>query len=255
MKIFFAFLILLTAIETPAPTTPVIGARMVVAAAGGGGGTYPSGLLGLWHLDEGSGASRADSVNSTTLTDNGTVGSAAGKINNAATFAAANTTQFLSAAANANINTGSGSWTFGIWANLSDTAVTHGIAAKGAQDAYMEWGIAYNAGLDTFTASMKDLAKSVTGVTTFTTSGWHLVIIWYDSGADTFNIQIDNDAGATTTAVGGGNTTTTGTLKFGRELGGNWMEGSLDNAFFYRQVLTSGQRTTIWNSGSGLAGP
>src|SRR4051812_15505774 len=148
-----------------------------ISCASGGGGTYPSGLVGLWHLDEGSGLSRADSVNSTTLTDVNTVGSAAGKISNAASFPAANTTKELTAANNANIG-GYTDFSFGFWCNFTDTTANHGIVGKGAQDAYLEYVFAYNAGTDSIQLAVRDLGVTVINTNaTFTATGvWHFVV-------------------------------------------------------------------------------
>jgi hypothetical protein len=224
-----------------------------IGGGGGGGGGYPSGLKGLWHMDE-VGGNRADSVNSTTLTDNASVGSATGILSNAASFGAGNSTQFLSAASNANITAG-GDFTAGGWFNLSDTAANHGLVSKGAQDAYEEYSILYNAGGDQCRAFMRDLGTQVASSLTFTATGvWHFAAIIYDSTAATFKIRVDTTVD-TTSSVPGVNTTTTGTLKFGRTNGATWMEGLLDNWFFYQRALSSGELDTIYNSGSGLAGP
>lgn len=226
--------------------------RTVVS--GGGGGTYPSGLTSLWHLDEGSGATRADSVTSNDLTDVNTVGSAAGKINNAAVYAAGNTSQELTRTSTASLSSYT-DWTFGFWFNLSDTAANHGLVGKGAQDAYLEFVFAYNSGTDSIQLAVRDLGTTIISTNTFTTTNvWHFVAGGYDSVAGKFWLSLDNTAKEESGSVAA-NTTTTGTLKLGHGFG-NWTEGMIDNAFWYKnKSLSSGEISTIYNSGSGLAGP
>lgn len=215
-------------------------------------GGYASGLKGLWHMDEGSGLSRADSVNSTTLTDNATVGSSTGILGNAASFGAGNASQYLSAVSNPNITCGA-DYSVGGWANLTEFTANHGIASKGADDAYEEFSIIYNGGGDNFRGFHRDLTVQVASSVTFTTSGWHFVALVYDGTAATFRIYVDGVVDTTPT-VPGPNTTTTGILKFGRTKP-VWMEGWLDNWFLYQQALTNAQLDAIYNGGTGLAGP
>ena len=219
-----------------------------------GGGSYPSGLTGLWHLDEASG-NRADSVNSTTLTDVNTVGSATGKLSNAASFPQGNSDKELTAANNSNIG-GYTDFTVGFWFKMFDTSANHGILGKGAQDSYLEYVFAYNAGTDSIQMAVRDLGVTVinTNATFTATNVWHFAVGGYDSVAGKFFLSIDNQAKEQSASVAA-NVTTTGTLKIGHGFG-NWMEGLVDNVFFYKnKALSAGEISTIYNGGSGLAGP
>src|SRR5262252_1520277 len=86
-------------------------------------------LISYWKLDEVSG-SRVDTKGTNTLTDNNTVTSTTGIINNAASFAAASS-EYLSLASNATVQTGDIDFTITAWVKMTTKAALAGhIVAK-----------------------------------------------------------------------------------------------------------------------------
>lgn len=88
--------------------------------SGGGPPPYPTllpNLVAQWKMNDASGANIADSIGSYTLTQAGTVGSAAGKIGNCRTFNG--TTQYGVVAADATIAGVNSSFTWSTWVYLT----------------------------------------------------------------------------------------------------------------------------------------
>jgi len=206
------------------------------------------GLLSYWKLDEGSGASRLDSSgNGNTLTDHNTVGSVAGKIANAGSFAAAST-QYLDCSVN-NMQSSNADFTYTAWAKLASkpteaTIVTNGFPgfclryAGGATDRFR-----YQFGLTSATAD--NFGSPSTGI-------WYFIVGWFDFTAQKLNIQINNGAIDQNDPVGidaGG-----ATVEMGRRTVNYW-DGDIDEVGIWNRVLTADERTSLYNNGSGLTYP
>jgi hypothetical protein len=100
-----------------------------VAAAGGCDTVNDGSLVAYWRLDEASG-NATDTKGSSTLTDNNTVTSAAGKISTSRQFTAANS-EFLSIADNAALSTGNIDFWIGGWIYNDSLSGQRMIASKG----------------------------------------------------------------------------------------------------------------------------
>ncbi|MDA2917638.1 hypothetical protein MYX64_12505, partial [Nitrospinae bacterium AH_259_B05_G02_I21] len=85
-------------------------------------------LKAHWKLNEASGT-RSDSHGSNDLTDNNTVGQAAGKIGNAADFIRVNS-EYLSIADNADVSAGDVDITWALWVWLDDNTNSHSLIGK-----------------------------------------------------------------------------------------------------------------------------
>lgn len=86
-----------------------------------------------------------------------------------------------------------------------------------------------------------------------TDSSWHHLIAWYDHTAQTVNLKIDNGTTVTTSWTGGTQTTTGVFSLFSNSGTGNYYTKWLDEVGFWKRVLTSGEITSLYNSGAGLA--
>ncbi len=89
---------------------------------------------------------------------------------------------------------------------------------------------------------------------------WILIVAWHDGENDTINIQINDGTVDTLSSVVGGiqtaNTsvkTGIGTRDGGGAAGNNNFNGSIDQTAIWCRVLTSAERTALYNSGAGLA--
>lgn len=236
--------------------------------------TLLTSLVGYWTLDEAS-STRADSTaNANTLTDNNTVTQAVGKVTNAAQFTAANS-EWLSHTDNAALSTGDIDFTIACWCYF-DT-VTGGDAGRVLVSRFLtggnqrEYALYYNLADHTpnnrFTFAVSSAGTSATvtnlNATTFgaaSTATWYFVVAWHDSVNNTLNIQINNgtvDSAAYSAGVFdstapfalGSLFTTNATTPLYR------MDGRIDEVGFWKKVLSSTERSTLYNSGNGITYP
>lgn len=220
-------------------------------------------LVAYWKLDEASG-SRADTVGSNTLTDNNSVGQNTGKISNCAQFNAASS-RYLSIADNTAISMGDVDCTFMVWVYFDNkTASINGqrFFSKDDNGTNREYLVGYENTANKFTiivwgsssgGNFKQVYATSFGAPSNST--WYCIFAWHDATANTVNISVNNGTtdstahttgiydGAAALQIGGYNSTA------------QFMDGRLDEMGIWKRVLTSGERTALYNGGSGLAYP
>lgn len=219
-------------------------------------------LESYWKLDEASG-NALDAHGSNELTDNNTVGSAAGKISNARDFELANS-EYFSRADNASLSTGDIDFTFSAWLNFESLPVSCGILGKWGAAGSREYILYYIGGatnrLQFYVSNDGTAFTSVTASNhgAITTGTWRNVVCWHDSVNN--QIGIAGNAGTANTA-----SHTTGVSDGAQEFvigrdsggapGGIYFDGLIDEVGFWKRVVTSGERTELYNGGNGLAYP
>lgn len=217
-------------------------------------------LEGYWKLDEASG-NRADSHGANTLSDNNTVLSATGKLNSAADFERGNS-EFLSCADNASLSVGGTSWTFSAWINLeSNTALMAVLAKVGAND--HEYDLIVRGDLDGIARGRVTSASGFANVVTVTgtspgalsTGQWYFLVYWLDISAQTLNLQINNGT-VNSVACTHQSYDSTAQFRIGDSATNNFFfDGLIDEVGFWKRVLTTQERTDLYNGGNGLAYP
>lgn len=217
-------------------------------------------LVSYWKLDEASG-NALDAHGSNDLTDNNTVGSGTGKINNARDFEADNS-EYFSHAHNSDFSVAGGiSFTWAAWINAENLDTTQTVLCKydntfeGSD--YVLW---YVSGIAKFQWIVYD---GVGGQTDMTDDGhfgpstgtWYHIVAWYDADVDEIGIAINAEA-AWTAAASSGPAGTSSAFNMGRlvDIGFDW-DGRIDEVGFWKRVLTSTERTQLYNGGAGLAYP
>jgi hypothetical protein len=211
-------------------------------------------LNAYWNLDETSGTRFDKTSNSNDLTDNNTVGSATGKISNAGDFVAANS-EYLSVANNASLQTGDIDFTIAFWVYF-DSLTANIIASKrdgsGSEyQIYMGGSSPYRIKFAVFNPSLSVVEDTSLGTPSLST--WYFIVCWYDSAANTLNIQSNNGTVVTATGISPPSTTTA-RFNIGEAVG-FYMNGRIDEFGFWKRILTSSERTELYNSGSGLTYP
>lgn len=209
-------------------------------------------LISYWELNETSGT-RYDAHGTNHLTDNNTVGYAAGVVGNAASFVGANN-EYLKVDNNASLETGDIDFTVGGWIRLSSKAANAGMISKFSYGTREDYVAYYSVTTDRLrfmvgngTTSHQSLSADQLGSPSLDT--WYFLVGWHDATANTINIQVNDgavDSASTTITLGASDLY----LTFGN-YGSGYLTGYLDTVALWKRVLTADERTWLYNSGAG----
>lgn len=208
-------------------------------------------LISYWSLEEASGT-RNDAHGTNHLTDNNSVTQTTGKVGNAAQFVRANS-ESLSRTSNASLQAGDIDLTMACWVYLASNSEFQGIAGKWAVSPNKEYMLNYTGLVYQFGVSSDGAAQTTRDATSFgkpLTETWHYVVAWHDATENTINIQVDNGA-IDSTSYSSGITTTATTFYLGQLALGYHFGGLIDEVGLWKRVLTSDERTWLYNSGNG----
>lgn len=215
-------------------------------------------LISYWKLDEASG-NALDSHGSNNLTDTSTVGATTGKINGCRDFEVS-ASEYFSIADNASLSVGDIDFAVSGWVNIESSGAQRGIIGHWTVSGNRSWIFTYSSFLNRFlflvsndgTASVSVTANAF-GAPALGT--WCHFQAWHDSVANTINIQINNGA-INSTSHSSGVFDSSGLFAIGSNLDGNLhFDGLIDEVGFWKRVLTSDERTALYNSGNGLEYP
>ncbi len=217
-------------------------------------------LISYWPMDEVSG-DRADKHGSNTLTDNNTVGSAAGIISNGADFERSNSEVF-SAADSVSLSF-TGDWSFNFWIKLEQTPSGAGAAFVFLEKASSYGALAFNT--NAFRVQFQNGANiSNKDYSGFFVAGdvgnWRMVTMTCDVSAGANGISLYKNGVVKTGSVATNNATSVGdtanTFYMGASnLSVNFTDGVMDEVGLWGRVLTSSEVTELYNGGAGLAYP
>lgn len=213
-------------------------------------------LIGFWELEETSG-NAADSHGSYTLTHNNDPGTATGVQGNCRVF-----TQYKRlASTSTDLQSGGGNITVAGWIWF-DTISSNDIFHKWAfGDTNGEWRV-YLDGFNRFAFRVRNAANSgqtersaeTKGVIS-TTDQWYFFVGWHDADNDQIGIAIDGGTADVTSSYTDGIYSGTAGFSLGDTATGEGTSfaGQIDQVGFWKRVLTSEERTWLYNSGSGRA--
>jgi hypothetical protein len=212
-------------------------------------------LVAYWKLDETSGT-RFDSANSNNLSDNNTVGSASGKIGNAADFVAANS-EYLEASGVGAF--GDTPFTVTGWFYLDAATGFQTIVSRYTTDTNdREWLLRVDSGVPTFFVNNDGIGApdGVVSASAVSAGAWHFVVAWHDSVGNTINIQVDNGTVNSAAYSLGVYANSSKALYIGTTSPSvGFMDGRIDEIGLWGRLLTSAERTILYNSDSGLTYP
>lgn len=160
---------------------------------------------------------------------------------------------FLNRSSNATLQTGDIDFTFAAWVYLdSDTLGVVLSKWGGTQDEYF---LRYNGSSDRFdfgvvaTAALTTREASTLGAPA--TSTWYFLVGWHDSVNNTLNIQVNNGT-VDSTSYSAGCNASNGQFRMGCLASGTQsFDGRIDGVGFWKRVLTTAERTALYNAGSG----
>lgn len=209
-------------------------------------------LIAHWRLDESSGI-RADSHAGLDLSDINTVGSAAGKLNTAASFVAAND-ECLSRADDPSLSVGNLDFTIAGWVWF-DAITSAGLAGKWSAGSLEYIVYCDGTNLRFYVSSNGTNAFFANNTQALSTSTWYFFVAWHDAAADTINLSVNNNTAASTAHSAGVHDGSATFHLAQNEEGLTFLNGRLDSVSIWKRVLTAAERTQLYNSGSGLDYP
>jgi len=217
----------------------------------GGHATLTDGLVSYWTLDEASGT-RADSVGTNHLTDNNTVTSVAGVFNDAASFVAANS-EYLSHVDDGAALSIDGDKTFAAWvyrttAGANMAIVSQRTSGNGAYQLYFDTADKLHAYITDSVAGFSEPS-----ITTSVVAGtWNFCVMWYDSSDKKLRVQMNGGTIAAGSALSNGPVASTQDFNVVRLAGSIYGNGAVDELGIWSRVLTTDERTDLYNGGAGL---
>lgn len=218
------------------------------------------GLESYWPLNEASG-NAIDVHGSNDLTEtSGTIAAATGKISGARDFEAGDSENFR-AASSASLTTGDIDFTVSAWVMLESTGDNREIVCKfnAGGDSASEFKLDYGSAADRFRFVVRVASGGSNGTVTDTVLGapslatWYFLVAWHDAGANTLNLQINNGTVDSVSHTTGVRTGTVDWVIGDVSASGDPWDGLLCEIGFWKRVLTSDERTALWNDGDGLA--
>lgn len=232
------------------------------SGAGGGASSLLGGLQAYYTLDEGSGPRFDSGPNLYHLTDNNTVAQAAGKVNAAALFAAANS-EWLSLAPAPLLGFTATPFTISAWVYLVSKATRQMFVMKGDGASGDEYFLEYDDGSDRFRFFILDDSLNYTGITANnfgspSTATWYHLLAWFDAASlpqPTIAIRVSGGVADSTTTP---NTDVDrgGSFQVGAYRGGSlFVDARVDELGVWNRVLAAGEQTGIYNGGSGTTWP
>ena len=202
---------------------------------------------------------RNDSHSMNHLTDTNTVTSTTGKQGNAANFVATSSEK-LSIADNASVSLDGTDFTLAAWVNLTTVGANRPLINKETVSTNREMLLLYVHSLTRFKFDIySGGATLIAGATADNlgvpaTGTWYFIVAWHDRTADTVNIQVNNGT-ADSTATGGTEIPATNSIFY---VGARAVEtaqyhnGVIDEAGFWKRVLSADEKTALYNGGSGV---
>jgi hypothetical protein len=197
-------------------------------------------LISHWKLDEASGT-RNDSHGTNHLTDVNTVGSAVGKIGNAAVYVSANNERLEVNSPSLQLDTPN-DWSIAFWFNEPNV---------GTVDRLIRLGSTLTIRVNDFggPSFIQVVYGGFFNSSSITIGDWHFLIAKYTASNTTVYIRVDNGT-ATTDNTSTGGTSSGDTFQIGGDL--DPMTGMMDSVSFWNRAITSQEESDLWNSGNGL---
>jgi hypothetical protein len=237
------------------------------AVAGSAFGEFGRGMHRLcaahWKLDETSNGSSAVQRNDSHvygnhLTDTATVASAAGVLNNGADFELSNVGELLTIPDNPPLSLGVDTpFEISFWFKAESFSAANVLVAKGTSatgTSTTEYAV-----YSSSTTSLRfRISNGVTGATvvlntTLVVGTTYFVTAYHDPATDTIGLAINNGT-PTTAAWSGGTWDSTNAFTLGALSNGtNRHDGIIDEVTFHRRLLTSTERSILFNSGAATA--
>ncbi len=208
------------------------------------------GMFAAWEMNEASG-NAADSQGSDTLSDNSSVGSNTGHVYSLARSFTAASSQYFSHADDAGLSAGERDKTFEVWFKGASFG-TNDLISK-LNNFFTEFELQYWTVIGLYVQYDGGTGKSAVwgGLSVDT---WYQCIFWYDSVAHQLGITVNDGTPVTTDTTGAAVPDTDGDFNVGRRAvsANHYWDGLIGPIRGWNRMLTSGERTSLYNGGAGL---
>lgn len=194
------------------------------------------------------------------FTNNNTVLSVAGKVNNAGSFVSA-TSQSLSHADVAALKTGNVTWSVAAWLNLTDTSASHFAFCKDDLSNPREYDFGYTTGaggtffIEAFAAGDTGKVLNATTFGTPTIATYYFVVGSYNSSDNKLRISVNDGTVDSLSSVTPQATSVAAVYIGSRSDGSVYFNGLIDQLLFYKRDLFAipADITSLYNAGNGLS--
>ncbi len=213
-------------------------------------------LVAFWELDD-----LVDAHGANDLTNNNSATFATGKVGNAVDVERGST-QFLSRADNTDLSTGDIDWTLNAWVKVEAVDGSNNLVfvAKDDSGNHAEYYLFYQGSSSQFRLEVYGAtgfgSQGAVNATTFgsvSTGTWYMVTAWHDATNNQVGIAV-NAGTADTAGHSAGVIDGNGSFKIGADaFAADYFDGLIDQVGLWKRVLTSGERTSLYNSGNGLS--
>lgn len=212
-------------------------------------------LVAAWELNEASG-NALDSHGASTLTDNGTVGAATGLVYATARDCEGSVPEFFSRTDDAALSVGDLDFTVEAWVQFESLAHSTVVSKCNADTFEYDLDSQGDGNLFRFRIANGSSFANLATVQSATfgalsTATWYHVVAWHDSVNNLIGIAV-NAGTPDTTPVSTGSHDSDGEFRIGSLFGfGVPWDGLIGPVRFWKKVLTSGERTWLYNGGAG----
>lgn len=215
-------------------------------------------IVSYWKMDDVSG-NALDSYGSNNLTDTNTVGTGTGIIHSARDFEQGSS-EYFTIASNSTLQTGDIDFTWSAWVKMESNGDNMTILAK--SDAFSdarEYFLGYVQSANRFQFFVSQDGTGFGGSVSADTFGapstgvWYHIVAWHDATNNQLGIAVNAGTADTASYSSGVNSDTSAFQIGSREddLTPKW-DGLIDEVGFWKRVLTSDERTSLYNAGAGL---
>jgi hypothetical protein len=214
--------------------------------------------VAYWTLDETSG-NRLDSRDGQDLIESTTVDYATGKIDNAASFAGGTN---LYHDDSPTLETGDIDFTISAWVyfpSLPEDGTYSPIVSRLSSSAGEYQLFAYTGSSTTgfvFHVYKADgtLLSYASSATSIIPSSWNWVVAWYKASDNTVGMRVNNNSNYNSGYISGDSPGAADVLFLvgADERNSNSLEGRVDELGFWKRLLTTGEKNTLYNNGAGF---
>jgi hypothetical protein len=210
-------------------------------------------LIVYYPMDEASGDALDAHSNGYDLADNTAVGAGSGVVSGARDFEAS-TGQWFDRASNADLQTGDIDFTLQAWVRMESKPANPLPIVQRFQSGQTEYVLEWDNGGDRFRFYVHNGSTfPIVVANNFgapSTATWYLVHAWHDAANDLIGIAV-NAGTADTTATSLGVNSSTATFRYAQNADNYYFDGLMDECAFWKKVLTSAERTWLYNAGAG----